>query len=201
MKEVWKPLFGYEGLYEASSHGNIRAPLKTHTDTRGRTMTRKPRMLTVKSSNAKGKHGERYTTLTKNGKSKYIPVTRLIASTFLGPQDKSMRVCHLDGVKYHDEVVNLKWMTISELQSYHHKIGARVNTDEMKKVNSLKHRGHHKQDGEKNSNAKLTPAQVLEIRSMGDAGMLYSAIADFYPVTNDMIGRIVRRKAWRHLPG
>lgn len=58
-----------------------------------------------------------------------------------------------------------------------------------------------KQQGEKNSLAKLTDDQVLAIRREWAAdGVTKQALANRHGVDRTVIGKIVRDKAWRHLP-
>lgn len=54
--------------------------------------------------------------------------------------------------------------------------------------------------GEYNGRAKLTPAQILEIRSAHAAGnTTYHKLASQYGVTFGLIGFIVSRRSWKHI--
>jgi uncharacterized protein (DUF433 family) len=48
--------------------------------------------------------------------------------------------------------------------------------------------------------AKLTVAQVVEIRARWAAGESQRAIAADYPVDNTQVSRIVKRETWRSVP-
>jgi hypothetical protein len=50
--------------------------------------------------------------------------------------------------------------------------------------------------GVKNSNAKLTEAQVLAVRASNATGTFLAAK---YGVTKEMISQIKRRKTWKHI--
>ncbi len=54
--------------------------------------------------------------------------------------------------------------------------------------------------GERNPNARLTVAQVREIRQAHAAGATIPALAARYAVTVETIRHIVHYKTWRHLP-
>jgi len=53
--------------------------------------------------------------------------------------------------------------------------------------------------GERNAGAKLTEAQVVEIRKMLASGLTARMIADRIPATVAMIWRISSRKTWSHV--
>jgi len=57
------------------------------------------------------------------------------------------------------------------------------------------------QKGELNNNAKLTSEQVISIRQRYSHGSIYQReLAEEFGVTQTLIGRIVRRVCWKHLP-
>ena len=51
--------------------------------------------------------------------------------------------------------------------------------------------------GEKNSNAKLTAAQVLEIRAIVDK--TYKEIGEIYNIRPSHVSQIIRRITWKHI--
>jgi hypothetical protein len=52
--------------------------------------------------------------------------------------------------------------------------------------------------GEKNATAKLTNAQVLEIRKLEQSNTCHE-LAELYPVTARHIRAIWRRRVWKHI--
>lgn len=50
--------------------------------------------------------------------------------------------------------------------------------------------------GEKNGNAKLTEADVREIRRLRSAGVRIVEIARRFKISADHAGNIIRRKSW-----
>ena len=84
--EIWKPIPGFEGLYEVSNFGRVRSAYRKPTF-KGR--IRRPN-LTVK--------GYLSVVLYKEGKrGSPIGIHRLVAWAFLGPQPSNIVVNHLDG--------------------------------------------------------------------------------------------------------
>ena len=105
MQEVWKPICGYEGIYEVSNHGNIRS--LDRIDFAGRHLKGK-----LFSTKAKGN----YITcvLTKYGEHQTFRIHQLVAETFIPNPDGKQCVNHKDGNKQNNHVSNLEWCTHSE---------------------------------------------------------------------------------------
>lgn len=109
---MWKPVIGYEGLYEVSDTGKIRSVDRyIKTD-----------ILHVKSRLIKGKtlfqnakrNGYKTVDLCKNGKVKTTLVHRIVADAFL-PNPNGLRfVNHIDSNRGNNNVNNLEWVTSSE---------------------------------------------------------------------------------------
>jgi len=114
--EVWKPIPGYEGIYEASSQGRIRtAEGKTTYTERHGVRSWQQRILKQKWRNRKssGKADARVC-LWKDGEEKTFLVARLVAMSFLpAPYDK-LTVNHIDGDTANNNISNLEWVTVSE---------------------------------------------------------------------------------------
>ena len=115
MEEIWKPIPGYEGLYEASTSGRIRsAEGKTTSSARFQKRVWKQRILKPKiATNAYGRTDERVS-LWKDGEEKTLLVSRLIAMTFYPmPYDK-LTVNHINGNPMDNRIENLEWVTLKE---------------------------------------------------------------------------------------
>lgn len=59
---------------------------------------------------------------------------------------------------------------------------------------------HNSLPGERHPNAKLTDAQVMEIRQRHALGERRATVATAFGVSKELIKAIVARRAWRHLP-
>lgn len=104
--EIWKPVVGYEGLYEVSSMGRIRAPLKQKKNPICGTVTLKPMVLKDHSP------GDPYSRikLCKNGTQHLESVHRIVAKAFLGESPGS-HVNHKDLNKRNNRIENLEWVS------------------------------------------------------------------------------------------
>jgi hypothetical protein len=109
MKEIWKDIPGYEGLYQASSLGRIKT-------VEGKvTSNRRYSKRVWKSRIMKGR-GDNYSTgrrvsLWKDGKVKDFLVARLVAITFLGEPLQGYTVNHKDGDRMNNQIDNLEWLS------------------------------------------------------------------------------------------
>ena len=112
MEEIWKDIPNYEGLYQASTLGQIRTcEGKTTSNQRYSQRRWKQRVLKQKLV---GKSGY-MVCLWKDGSPKYQLVHRLIATTFLeNLVDTKMTVNHKNGNRLDNRLENLEWMTLAD---------------------------------------------------------------------------------------
>ena len=117
MKEIWKNVIGYEGLYEVSNYGNVRS-LEKEVVVKGFQKNikgiRKQRTLSQKED----KQGYLFVRISKNGIRKRIAVHRLVAYAFLKQIDGKTQVNHIDGNVKNNHSDNLEWVNNYE-NSYH----------------------------------------------------------------------------------
>lgn len=102
MQEVWKPVKGYEGVYEVSSLGNVASLNYRCT---GRRQLLRQGIATV---------GYPVVLLSFGEKAKMAYVHRLVADTFIPNPDEKPQVNHLDGNKRNNAVSNLEWCSGQE---------------------------------------------------------------------------------------
>lgn len=110
--EVWKDIPNYEGLYQASSMGNIRTVGGKTTYTNYHS----ERVWKSRIMGTRGKSPSGYrVSLWKDGKVTEWLVHRLVALTFLGePPTPKYTVNHKDGNRFNNRVENLEWLTIGD---------------------------------------------------------------------------------------
>lgn len=96
MKEIFKDIPGYEGLYKISNYGNII------TMPRGRVKGGLLKTFVNKNN------GYLYTRLYKNGKGKTVIVHRVVADVFLPKIDGKDFINHKDKNKTNNKITNLE---------------------------------------------------------------------------------------------
>lgn len=109
MNEIWKPVVGYEGLYEVSNQGRVRSL--------DRSVIHKDGQMFVKGRILKpGKYRNRYynVNLWKKGKMTNKTVHRLVAEAFIPNPDNKPCIDHINAVKTDNRIENLRWVTYSE---------------------------------------------------------------------------------------
>lgn len=106
MKEIWKDIAGYEGMYQVSTLGRVRSLDRRKTYESGVTRTYKGKIL-------KGTLINGYPVVWL-GKRAYRNVHRLVAETFIPNPEHKETVNHKDGVKTNNCVLNLEWNTLTE---------------------------------------------------------------------------------------
>lgn len=113
MKEIWKDIPNYVGIYQASNLGRIRtAPNKTTYTQKHGIRHWQTRILKGRGDNIKT--GSRVS-LWKNGVSKDWLVARLVAITFLGyPNEYANTVNHINGNRLDNRIENLEWLSIGD---------------------------------------------------------------------------------------
>lgn len=105
MKELWKPINGYEDRYHISNLGRVKSIKR---------ISEQDHLLPeriLKPGNLRGYHR---VLLLKNGHRKNVQVHRLVAKAFIPNPENKPQVNHINGVKNDNRVDNLEWVTASE---------------------------------------------------------------------------------------
>lgn len=101
MKEIWKDVPNYEGLYQVSNLGRVKSNHNTRYH--------KPKILTNIPRN-----GYVSVILCKNKSQKNVFVHRLVAECFVPNPENKPCVNHIDGNKSNPCASNLEWCTQKE---------------------------------------------------------------------------------------
>lgn len=104
MREVWKDIKGYEGLYQISNLGRVKS-LSRIVVFRGRERLQKETILREATS----RKGYSLVSLQKEGTAKTQKVHRLVAKAFIPNQQNYPQVNHKDENKKNNCVDNLEW--------------------------------------------------------------------------------------------
>lgn len=179
-KEIWKDIPGWEGLYQASTHGRIRSIPGYVIGKDG-----KPH---YKIGGIRSLHTTptcKYYVIVLSRKRKFSNhlVHILVAKTFIpNPQNKK-EVNHKDGNRFNNRVDNLEWCTARE--NYDHAIRTGLKND----------------SGENNSRAAFTKDQVISMRERYANGERISDIAKDYGFCSEYTVRMaIVRKTYKNIP-
>ena len=99
--EEWKEIADFEGLYLISSFGRVKSIINN-------------KILTSCIVRANGL----VVGLMRNGKVEKRQVSRLVAAAFIPNPDNKPCVDHIDGVRFHNFVDNLRWCSINENNNF-----------------------------------------------------------------------------------
>lgn len=171
--EVWKPVVGYEGLYEVSSLGRVRSlPRDTKTGVRG------GKVLSLK---AKDKDGYSQIGLCREGSVRIRKVHTMVLEAHVGSRPAGTVGCHNDGDNSNNRLENLRWDTHA------------ANSADKDTHGTLR-------KGETVPTAVVTEVQVREIRAHYAARRYTQReLANMYGIGYRGINSIVHRRTWRHI--
>ena len=112
MKEIWKDILEYEGLYQVSNLGRIKSLANKSNH--------KKEIIMRQHLNHKG-----YCVLSlcKNYKRQSKSVHRIVAQAFIPNSNNLPQVNHIDGNKTNNNVNNLEWCNNSYNQLHANKLG------------------------------------------------------------------------------
>lgn len=119
-RETWKPVVGYEGLYEVSDQGRVRSLRRSGTT--GRVLTQWQN------------RGRVYllVRLSRNNQRKIKTVHSLVLAAFVGPRPARMEIRHLNGDATDNRLANLAYGTSLENSTDQRAHGTNVNANKLK---------------------------------------------------------------------
>lgn len=171
--EQWRPVVGYEGLYEVSSHGRVRSVTRIVLRRNGNPQTVKgmPRKPVCNT------YGYFAVVLSSPQKRETKSIHVLVLSAFVGPAN-GLHCRHLDGNKLNNHLSNLAYGTRKENEADKLRHGRRPH-------------------GELNGQSRLTSDNVRFIREHPE--MSGSKLASLFNVHPGTIGYVRRGETWRHV--
>lgn len=104
MKEKWKDIDGYSGLYQVSNLGRIKSLERLDK----LTGIKVPEKILKTANRDKGSNYQRVG-LSKDGKNKHFYVHRLVATAFIKNPNNYTDVNHLNEIKSDNRLENLEW--------------------------------------------------------------------------------------------
>ena len=148
MKEIWKDIEGYEGIYQVSNKGRVKS-LKRKICSNSN--NHKYNTLSEKLLKLSG--GGKYiqVILCKDGKTSAKLVHRLVAQAFIPNPNNLPCVNHKDENKKNNDVRNLEWCTYKYNNEYNGRIEKCKDKISLTLLSKTKHH-------------KMTPEQKENIR-------------------------------------
>jgi len=173
--EEWRPIAGYEGIYEVSDHGRVRS-LDRFTGSGASQRFARGRILKP----GKVSCGQYYRVeLCSGGFCSARYVHHLVAEAFIGPRPEGMFVLHGPAGSLVNQVSNLSYGTRSD----------NMGRDRLRD-------GTHSR-GERSGRARLTATDVIAIRSSSKTTV---ELAKTHGVSQGYISAILTGRNWAHLP-
>ena len=191
--EVWRPVAGFEGLYEISSLGRVKSVdryVKQGTKNGGiRTFHVREKILPHKINTS----GYPIVVLTRDGKSVWMRVHRLLAAAFIPNPDNLPEIDHIDTNKQNYNIDNLRWVTHAQnMNNETTKKDSRstVYSDEaiMRRILSSKNNG-----------ARTSPKTIFQFSLEGDLIAEHISInraAKAVGLTRESIRIVIDKDGW-----
>ena len=180
MKEVWKDVTGFEGLYQVSDLGRIKSlPRQCWMNSKGKTYRSVPERIMKSSLIGKG---YKMVYLSKDGRVYSRLLARIVAEAFVPNPKNKPEVNHVDLDKLNCRASNLEWTTRLENMRHAYANGAIPFME-----------------GERGGGSKLKNEQVLAIRRRRKKGIRVKQLASEYGVHECAIYRILSRATWKHI--
>lgn len=105
--EEWRPMVGYEGLYEVSSLGRVKILDRIVGGNGGSRFLRRGHLKKLSSNRS----GYQHVHVAKDGQKRRPGVHILVLETFVGPRPEGNVGCHNDGDPFNNRLENLRWDT------------------------------------------------------------------------------------------
>lgn len=179
-KEFWKPLIGYEGIFEISNYGRFKRLNRQQLRTNGRMISIKEMIFNNKNCGLT-RDGYLMSRLNAKGVMYRKSIHRLVAIHFLSNPLSLSIVHHKDSNRMNNVVDNLEWIS--------------------KQDHKETHKNHRRCNyGSKHHNSILTEDKVREIKNIGNSGSNSLAeIARIFDVSVSTISCILSGRLWKHV--
>lgn len=174
MKEIWKNIDGYEGLYKISNKGRVKS--MNHKRWNGKCFRAiKEKILTPQIS------GYLHVRLYLDGIAKIYRVHKLVAKHFIPNPNNLPCVLHgPDDDKQNNYSNNLRWGTQQD------------NMNDRSKRN-------RQAKGENINTSTLIESDVIEIKRLLMMGFTLLYLSEIFEVTQKTISNIKLNKTWKHI--
>jgi len=166
--EIWKPVLGFEGLYEVSNLGRVKSLARTKQN-HSKMQVVPEKILVISMTNYPS------LSLWKDGKLTVKKVHRIVAESWICNPHSKPEVNHIDANRTNNKVENLEWVTRAE--------NVKHATDNFLPVRGAAH-----------PSAVLTDSQVEQIRTMSGK---QKDIASMFCISQSNVSTIKNYVSWR----
>lgn len=111
-EEIWRPVEGYEGLYEVSSIGRIKSLKRVVRNNGGYRIIQE----SIKKNSVDGKGYEYVWLWNKSGREHRVH--KLVATAFIPNLENKPCIDHINGNRRDNRVENLRWCTHKENSNF-----------------------------------------------------------------------------------
>lgn len=153
LKEVWKDINGFEGMYQISNLGRVKSLVRPYHP--------KEQILTnrVQCPGRKSRYKRVVVHLWKDGKTCPMKVHRLVAEAFIENPNGYTMINHIDSNPLNNDISNLEWST------------------------SLHNNRHGMRFGKMSDRVKITDEKAVEISRLYEANVPIAEIGKRYGIT------------------
>lgn len=180
--EIWKDIPRTNGCYQISNFGNLRSTNRKIVNSKGKVLSLKGKVMKWNKVTKATRWYQIMCLFRYSEKCICISCHQEVAKAFIPNPENKPEVNHIDGNKINNHVSNLEWCTRLENMQHAYATGLAYSK------------------GEACGMAKLTEAQVLEIRAAykGEWGQM-RGLGRKYGVSKTTIKGIVKRELWTHI--
>ena len=180
-KETWKPVVGFEGLYEVSDLGRVRSLDRIIRQWNRHAWIERRYPGVVLKPRPRNKFYAAYILYNGNIK-RTVNGHVLVAESFVGPRPRGLEVCHDNGVHDDNRLCNLRY-----------------DTHKSNSGDTTKHGRQVRPQGEKHGMSRFSNEDVVLMRKYSAAGLTGASIAVMFDASPTAVSQIVRRKRWTHI--
>lgn len=181
--EVWKPVVGYEGLYEVSDLGRVRSVARSLVRKNRWGGNHEHRFESVVLRTRVNRKGYEIVALCKPVKQyRRTLAHKIVMRAFVGTPQPGFEINHKNAIKTDNRLSNLEYCTHAE---------------------NMRHAAQHglvpPMPGEANPRSILTEPLVRLLRQMRACGATYKRLSFLFGIGRTTVGHIIFRRSWPHV--